>query len=655
MMENKKALTILKALILAICSSILALRMGDFPLKTYLIVFIFLTLGFYFLLTYIEKKDYRLNQRKKTIGMILSFLLSIGTILSFKSYFLYEYRDATVTIEKEVENFADVDFIEAFIIDNVRYVKLEDGYYNSYLYAPCDKISFEYGENLKIDFQKSRNVSIILRTTEDIAITEKDKTTSQKAEMDPLKENYYKISSNRELTPISGVYFILSFALFFTLFYSLYKFFINKKDNVERKIFLGTLLGTSLIGLYYYFTSQTSILYNDSSSYIEFSFRAFLNLQFNGRTPIYPLIIHLNQFLFQENYMMFICICQYVIWFISLVFLYKTFILLTKKSVIASLATVLYALSPTVVGWNNVLLTESIALSGTIIFIYFIISYLKKGRLADGIIAIVTSFVLTFHRPTSIIYLVMLVCFFIARIIFEKKSRRQEIKCLGASLFGILLIVIYAIIFHKTFGIYSISDAMPRQDLYVSLREGFYKNSSDQEFIDRADAALKNNPLSLWDSIGELKTYYDLKEIKELTREAKTNDMTAYKDYISRLIENHIPVKYEGYSYTGINEYREINRHIPSIFSILIFGHSYIALSICFIAFIVLWIKTKKLPYIYAGLFAFPFAIILSTFIGTCDEFMRTAICAMPFTYISIVLLLADLTNIENYTRTTHK
>lgn len=596
-----------------------------------------------------------MDKKKSIIGVSFSLIVALLIALSFKSAFIYEYRDTTITIDTKVDSFQDIDFIDAFIIDNVRYIRFKDGYYNSYIYDKCDKISFEYGDKLKINFKKNRNASIILNIEDDIDIIEDDKTTTKEVLTNPLQENYYIVTSGKKITALSIVYFVLSFGLLFLVMHSFYKYFINKKISINKKVFIGTLLGVFIIGLYYYFTSQSSILYNDSSSYIDFSFKALLNLEFNGRTPVYPLIIHLSKALFQDDYLKFLCISQYALWFISLAFLYKTVMLLTKKSSISSLATILYALSPSIVGWNNVVLTESIALSGTIIFIYFIINYLKKGKLFDGIIALIISFILTFHRPTAIIYLVMLTCFFIVRIIFEKESRKDEIKCLIVSLSGILLVIVYAIIFHKTFGIYSISDAMPRQDLYVSLKEGFYKNSSDEEFIERADTALSKHPNDLWGSIGELRTYYDLKDIKKLTGEARSNSLSQYKDYVQRLIKDHIPVKYEGYAYTGINNFREVNKHIPSIFSIIIFGHSYIAIILCAIIFVIKWIKTKRIPYIYAGLFAFPLAIILSSFIGTCEEFMRTAICALPFTYISIVMLLFDLADFENYRQATYK
>ena len=55
------------------------------------------------------------------------------------------------------------------------------------------------------------------------------------------------------------------------------------------------------------------------------------------------------------------------------------------------------------------------------------------------------------------------------------------------------------------------------------------------------------------------------------------------------------------------------------------------------------WIKNKKVPWLYFGLCVFPLIIIISTFVGTCSEFMRTAICALPFTYISLAIFTDKL------------
>ena len=51
-------------------------------------------------------------------------------------------------------------------------------------------------------------------------------------------------------------------------------------------------------------------------------------------------------------------------------------------------------------------------------------------------------------------------------------------------------------------------------------------------------------------------------------------------------------------------------------------------------------IKEKTVPWIHMGIFGFSFAIMLSSFIGTNAEFMRTSIGVLPFFYMALAMLI---------------
>ena len=90
------------------------------------------------------------------------------------------------------------------------------------------------------------------------------------------------------------------------------------------------------------------------------------------------------------------------------------------------------------------------------------------------------------------------------------------------------------------------------------------------------------------------------------------------------------------------------------LFTFLTFSHVYIIILIELVLTIYNWIKTKKVPWIHLGLFAFPLVIIESSFIGTCAEFMRTSIYVLPFAYIALATyidMLIQNKNVEKFKR----
>lgn len=643
--DLKKTKILILTIISTVFFSYLLIRMNNYNLRTCIVIvlailFINLTLNIFF-----DKHEYKLQTKSKRIGIFLSLIISLFIVTFFNEFFIYNYQETSVDINKNYTSIEEIDCIESIIINNVKYSKMNNGYYNTFDYDKNIKTNFIFeNEKTVITFEKLRDIKIEFNKNQNLVINDNDK------EIKDNDENFiFEVTSNKYLSYNSILLFIISICILSYYSYLLYSILINKKSSKELKTLIYLSISIILIGIYYYLTLQSNILFNDSLSYINYDFKSFLHLVFSGRTPIYPLIIFILKILFQTDFMKFICITQYILWFISLIYLYKTLYLITNQNKLSFFATILYSLSPAVVSWNNVVLTESIALSGTLIFVYYIVKYIKNNKITDGIIASILALILTFHRPTSIIYVVFLLIFFTARLIFEKKERKKDSKCLLTSIVSIFIIIIYAIIFHRTFGIFSISDAMPRQDLYVSMKEGFYKNSDDLLFKKRVEEAL-NYSDNMWNNMLEVKKYYSLKEINELTSTARKNSMNEYINYIVDLILNYSEVKFEHYSFNTINKnVFWINAQMKSSYSIITFGHSYILIIIYTILFILSWIKNKKVPYLYAGLFAFPLVIILSSFIGTCNEFMRTAICALPFTFISLVLLISLITKEKNY------
>ena len=129
----------------------------------------------------------------------------------------------------------------------------------------------------------------------------------------------------------------------------------------------------------------------------------------------------------------FVVLFQILISFIAVIYFYKTMKLTVKNKYIVSAITLLYAITPAIMGYDNCILTESLALSGYVFFMYNIIKYIKQSKLNNGIMAVIIAFILTFLRPTSLLLVGILFVFLIARFVFDRTNMKNDIKCFISS------------------------------------------------------------------------------------------------------------------------------------------------------------------------------------------------------------------------------
>ena len=583
---------------------------------------------------YKEKRKVILYTILSTLFLITYFCVIGGGIKPF----INSYQNAEIVFSKK--NISP-NFINNMIIDNEIF-NYEDNEFYDTLKNKNENINVSIKDDkIIINVKNARSGYIILNQQNFKGIKIKDGNIAETIKLNDESTLQYKIKSLSKFDGISIIRIILSLELIAFISFMLVSYLMS----VKNKSLIIIMLVALLIGIYYYQNTRIGILYPDSEAYIKYSFNDVFKLRLSGRVPVYPAIIRIMRKIFGAQYYIRItCLAQYVIWYISIFYLYKLLKLLIKNKRLMIFAIIFYSLMSSIIGWNNVILTESISLSGTIIYSYYVIKYINENKLSDIIKAIILSLILTFHRPTCIILVFFLPIFFIARFIFERQHLKSDLKGFIGSLASIFMIIIYAILFHNVFGIYSITDVKVRQDLYVNMYNGLYKNCDDKDFIKKVELAIANNPTYNWAGMTKVLNQYSLKEMEKINKECRMNNLKDYWNYLKKLQENQSTERYYSYSLTSVEKNFDYNlKIINSITNIITFSHVYIAIILELIIFVYKWIKYKKISWIDAGLFAYPLVIIGSTFIGTCAEFMRTSICAVPFTFIAYILLFERL------------
>ena len=92
----------------------------------------------------------------------------------------------------------------------------------------------------------------------------------------------------------------------------------------------------------------------------------------------------------------------------------------------------LYGFCPAVYGWDNVVLTESLSLSATVVFFFLIVRYIQERRFWDGAGALLVTLWLIFLRPQFLTYLAMLMVFFVWRMFYADKKEKKDLGILLA-------------------------------------------------------------------------------------------------------------------------------------------------------------------------------------------------------------------------------
>ena len=637
--NRRKIFLILVPLFITIYQVYLWNRIWDFPQKINLVIGIVSWIILYFAFYFFDKKIKYKEIKKKNVTKIFIASIALTLVVLGMNFDLFtkKYTESTVEISNHNQSIP----IKTIMVDHTPKEATEEQ-----KNAPILTLNFEKCKDIVIVFEKNSNHEVI---------TIKDGKHVREINLYSYKDDIYqyKVESNKTMELFSVFRLFLSFIMLeiISLMFCIASYYLYQK---EKSLILPTLFLIFIMQAMFYQENVSFTRYNDTYDYeTEYTAEQILHGELQGRVPLYPVIIQISKLIFGEGlWSNFLCIGQIIVSFISLIYLYKTLKLLVKWEGLRVLITFLYGVSIAVIGWNNALLTESLALSSTIFFCYLMISYLKKEKLKYGIQSVILIFIMTFLRPSFIGFVAILLAFFIVRMLIHKKQRKKDSKCLLATLMVIAIIFGYAIAYYKQHDIFSISKVSVRQDLYVCMEQGFYKNSGDEEFIRVVESNIeesKNKNEVFFLAMERVQRQYGNKRIQELVKQSKKASKLEYLNYLIHVINKESKTNFNSYHTLCINDTENIRYNFIKTFNFLNFSTVYLIVILEGFVALYRWLKNKKPDWISLGIFGFLVTILVTTFLGTNAEFMRTAICVIPFSYIAIGTLASDC--IEKYKR----
>lgn len=370
----------------------------------------------------------------------------------------------------------------------------------------------------------------------------------------------------------------------------------------------------------------------------------------NGRPPIYGMLMDASEALFGENLYQPIANLQIVV---SIAAFFCFCAILCRLKIAApwkQLVAFCYGVSPAVVGWETCILTESFSISLAVFFFYCILRYIQEQKLAWGTAAVVLTAVLIFLRTQFLLYVALLAVFFALKLIFpaDKTERKKLLILLGELAVLALCLLAYASLFQKQFGIFSLTDAQPRQEMKVCMDRGYYKDFEDTEITQAVDEGLQTD-MTQWQVASSMVDRFGHARVLAAAKQYYRTHLGQYLSDTTEVMVSTFNIQMAGYSFSETS--LPLNSDAKGIFFTLFHLQTGLFRTVTVaqvmavsllegVAMLAVWIRRKSLPWVHAALFSISVCTVFSVYFTTCAEYMRTMISVMPYFYIIIALFL---------------
>lgn len=221
----------------------------------------------------------------------------------------------------------------------------------------------------------------------------------------------------------------------------------------------------------------------DTASYVDaFDVLANGHVDFS-RTPVYPLVIGLCRYLFGWfGALKGVVAVQFVTFVISVWYFYRTLGYFVEKEALKILATLLFVFP--FITWNNYIMSEALAVSGSVFLIYFTCAVYRRFTLWRASMLVFWLLFLVFLRP-SFVYLLPVYAAWGVGVWFLAGRRPTGLAALGAAILAAGALLCYMKAFESRYGVFAVTRVSLTNDLIGAK----YFNSLNKDVIDDTEAA----------------------------------------------------------------------------------------------------------------------------------------------------------------------
>ena len=381
-------------------------------------------------------------------------------------------------------------------------------------------------------------------------------------------------------------------------------------------------------------------LFPDTADYRAYSFWHFLQGRAeNNRVPVYPLLMDAVEALWGNDFRPLV-VLQIVLSALSLVLLAQVLQRIGVRSPWAQLCVFLYAASSATGGWDVCLLTESLTLTGAVCFFWLVTAYLHTHRRRDLLLCVALIFLLVFMRPQYLIYWAILVVFCLLRYAFpdDIAERRGLGQALAALALAGVAVLAYCAQYQRQFGVFTMSDAKIKQDLYTCVQRGYYVEFEDEELRDVLIEETVDK--GIWAVVFRGMEFGDVR-VKAATDSYIRQHLARYLLDTLHVMKVDCHNVFEGYAQPVESApARALNPILRAIFDRVYVFYAFVASAASGIVMAVQWVRRRKIPWLWAAFFSTTCSMVVTTYFATCGEYMRTMLGILPGLYMMGAMLL---------------
>ena len=432
-----------------------------------------------------------------------------------------------------------------------------------------------------------------------------------------------------------------------------------KWQSIINKIIVNDLfyilITSGAFRMAYYFCLLNTSGYPDSNTYLNYNANILQGHVDILRTPVYPYFLRLIKLFGEGNLIQNVVLVQSIISFLAIIIFYKIVNKVFINRAVTVIASFIYGIMPSFVNFDKCILTESLSISASILFLYFIVSYLKKPNMLKAILFTLYVFVMIMLRPSFIILLPIITALWMLRIIFYKTDWKNCLSGLVASFFCVLLLLGYSNLNYINNGCNCISIVSNINQIDIIINAEMYLYGNDPEISTTIKSNLTEKQIFNDDIKSILLSKYSPERIANFIKNCIINQPTIYifqavkKIYYLSLTTTSVDYANKKMGYLGT---------FAILFSRLIslpFLVIYILLVLDFIFFLVSYIKSKRVLWFKIILWSFVTFYLFTVIVGAQAEYHRLFVPAVPgilillFSYFDMIFYSLDKVKINDY------
>lgn len=272
------------------------------------------------------------------------------------------------------------------------------------------------------------------------------------------------------------------------------------------------------------------------------SYRSAAETIFNGmpdaaRTPLYPILLALIRLLVpnEPGFTLLVTLVQTTLFLYTIPKFHAAAKQIAPVSNTAFYLTIAYATCPHIIYWNRCVMTESLSISGTVLFIYLLFRHLGTQKKTYLPTLILLSAALIMLRP-SFLYLIPVILIHLIAIRHFNKGMQSLAGLCGIGIIGGLL-YLYAGTIKKETGVFTLSTVSVINEYIGQRMMGTLQPDENSDIGNDMSRMLKENRTTPEQEIALLAEQYGYREIARQTANARTLPETAKTTFL-RMAQN---------------------------------------------------------------------------------------------------------------------